>query len=213
MSQFPFMRIPIVNIQKLAEEKKIAEYLVIYGEDKKRFSEKKYIEIQMNHSYSKNKFELLDIKLLRQILDSDQINKVQGLLLHLSNSMVFGKLALVQVEPLKNKQMLVLMMNYFTNLETEVRENVRKRGHAASGPEMRLWSRLICPILLINLKMITEYFYLKKCPNFLKVEKTRNDTLRLIFSLIEEIFDPSALNSQVLFWHDVVSCSDKVSSK
>jgi hypothetical protein len=204
LSEFPFMRIPIVNIQKLIDEKKIAEYLDIYGEDKKRFSEKKYIEIQMNHSYSKNKFELIDIKLLRQIVDSDQVNKIQGLLLHLTNSIVFGKLSLVQVEPIKNKQMIVLIMNYFTKLETEVRESIKKRGHSASGPELRLWNRLICPILLINFKMAVEYFYLRKCPIFLKSDKTRADALKLIFSLLEEIFDPSGLNSQVLFWHESV---------
>ena len=79
------MRIPIENIQKLIDEKKVGEYLDIYGEDKKRFSEKKYIEIQMAHQNSLRKFELLDIALLRNILSMEEMTRIQGLILHLSN--------------------------------------------------------------------------------------------------------------------------------
>jgi hypothetical protein len=205
LKNFPFMRVPIVNINQLIADKKVSEYLDVYGDDKKRFSEKKYIEMQMNHANAKNKFELLDIKLLRSVISSTELNKIQGLLLHLTNCLIFDKLLLVKVDSMKRKQMVVLIMSYFSKLEQTVKDDVKKRGHVASSSEIRLWSRLICPILIINLKMICEYFYCRKCPTFFKTQKTKEEALRLIFSLIGEIFDPSGLNGQVLFWQEKVT--------
>lgn len=204
LRDFPFMRIPITNIETLIAEKKVAEYLDVYGDDKKRFSEKKYVEMQMNHANAKNKFELLDIKLLRSVLNSPEVNKIQGLLLHFTNCMIFDKLQLIRLDNLKRKQTVVLIMNYFSSLENFTRESIKKRSGTANMGELRLWSRLICPILIINFKMICEYFYNRKCPAFFKTDSVKNETLRLIFSLIRELFDPSGLNGQILFWQTSV---------
>lgn len=201
LREFPFMRIPIANIQKLIDEKKISEYLDTYGEDKKRFNEKKYIDIQMNHSYALAKFELLDIALMREILTSEEVTKIQGLLLHLSHWIIFGQMSLIPLDLIKRKQMLVMIMSYFSNIENEVKVRVKKR---AGGQENRLWSKLVCPILIVNFKMMAEYFYLKKFPNFFKDTKAKSETMRLLFGLITEIFDPSGLNSKLLFWQDSV---------
>jgi hypothetical protein len=204
LKDFPFMRIPITNIDTLIAEKKVAEYLDVYGDDKKRFSEKKYIEMQMNHSNAKNKFELFDIKLLRTIIESPEVNKIHGLLLHFTNCMIFEKLQLIKMDNLKRKQMVVLIMNYFSSLEHLTRDNVKKRNITANVSELRLWSRLICPVMIINFKMICEYFYSRKCPALFKNDGVKQETIRLIFALITEVFDPSGLNGQVLFWHHTV---------
>lgn len=58
LREFPLMRVPISNLQELVEDKKVAEILHMYGEDKKRFNEKKYVEIQSVHKASKLKFDV-----------------------------------------------------------------------------------------------------------------------------------------------------------
>lgn len=52
--------------------------------------------------------------------------------------------------------------------------------------------------------MLCEYFYMKKFPLLFKDFKNLHETTRLLFSLINEIFDPSGLMSKLLFWQDLV---------
>ena len=182
----------------------VSEYLHIYGEDKKRFNEKTYIQIQESHSNSVTKFELGDIELSRMILSTTEVNRIQGLLLHLTNCVVFKRMSIIPVDTLKRKQMIVLIMNYFMKIETEVKSKMKKRN---GSQDFKIWSRLICPILLVNFKMVCEYFYIKKCPVFFKDIKAKDEAFRLIFSLINEIFDPTGLNTSLIFWQDAVSLS------
>ena len=179
----------------------VSEYLHIYGEDKKRFNEKKYIELQQAHSHATTKFELADIELLRSTLSSEEVIKIQGLLLHLTNWIVFRRMAMVPLDALKRKQMIVLIMNYFVKTENDVKQKIKKR---LGIHDSKIWSRLVCPILIVSFKMITEYFYQKKCPNFFKDLRAKEEAFRLIFSLINEIFDPSDLNSKLLCWQESV---------
>lgn len=201
LKEFPFMRIPLANIDVLEREKKINEYLYIYGEDKKRFNEKKYLEIQHQHQYSKSKFDLIDIELVRGILDKEEIVKIIGILLHIANWIIFRSMMVVPIDPTRRKQMFVLIMHHYHKIEEEVIQSVKKR---LPGAEHKLWAQLVCPILIVAFKMVAEYFFLKKLPVFLKDTRAREETIRLLFSIIGEIFDPSGLNSSLLFWQTSV---------
>ena len=56
--EFPFVHIPISGLRELIKEKKIAETLGEYKDEKKRLSDKEYIAIQMQHQQASSKFDV-----------------------------------------------------------------------------------------------------------------------------------------------------------
>lgn len=64
------MHIPIAGLRELIKEKKIAETLAEYKDEKKRLSDKEYIAVQMQHQKACSKFDIEDVSGLIALIES-----------------------------------------------------------------------------------------------------------------------------------------------
>lgn len=117
LKDFPFMHIPIINIREIIKEKKVQDALMVYKDDKKRYVEKDYIAIQMQHYKSSSKFHLVDIQNLINLISSPDVLKMTGIMIHLVYWTIFGHITPAQIDGIQRKQMLVLLLTFYRKQE------------------------------------------------------------------------------------------------
>lgn len=117
LKSFPFVHIPIVKLEQMIQKKKIPEVQAYYRDEKKKYSDKEYINIQRQHAKSNSKFNLEDISGLISLIEGPEILKMTGILLHLTYWTMFGQICPAEIDPSQRKQMIVLLVNFFQQIK------------------------------------------------------------------------------------------------
>jgi hypothetical protein len=103
---------------------------------------------------------------------------------------VFGLVNPLPVDKLSRKQMIVLILQLWNDIEQK------------SSKGTKIWLRLLCPVLIINFRMTVEYFFRNHFVLFFGDEKYSAQAFQRINLLITDIFDASEVAHHIVYWEN-----------
>ncbi|CAD8208115.1 unnamed protein product [Paramecium pentaurelia] len=135
-------------------------------------------------------FEKHQVDNVFQLIQKGEMVKLIGLFIHLSYWLVFGVTLPIQIQTLTKKQMYIQMMEIIESFQ--------------SFYAPKLWMHLIMPMILVSLKMATEYIYKNHYIIFFEKPRTEINTpgniaMDKIFHFADRLFDQNNLFCRFIF--------------
>ncbi|CAD8109525.1 unnamed protein product [Paramecium primaurelia] len=135
-------------------------------------------------------FEKHQVDNVFQLIQKSEMVKLIGLFIHLSYWLVFGVTLPIQIQTLTKKQMYIQMMEIIESFQ--------------SFYAPKLWMHLIMPMILVSLKMATEYIYKNHYIIFFEKPRTEINTpgniaMDKIFHFADRLFDQNNLFCRFIF--------------
>ncbi|CAD8207060.1 unnamed protein product [Paramecium octaurelia] len=135
-------------------------------------------------------FEKYQVDNVFQLIQKSEMVKLIGLFLHLSYWLVFGVTLPIQIQTLTKKQMYIQMMEIIESFQ--------------SFYAPKLWMHLVMPMILVSLKMATEYLYKNHYIIFFEKPRTEINTpgniaMDKIFHFADRLFDQNNLFCRFIF--------------
>ncbi|CAD8120214.1 unnamed protein product [Paramecium sonneborni] len=135
-------------------------------------------------------FEKQQIENVFQQIQKNEMVKLIGLFIHLSYWLVFGVTLPIQIQTLTKKQMYIQMMEIIESFQ--------------SFYAPKLWMHLVMPMILVSLKMATEYLYKNHYIIFFEKPRTEINTpgniaMDKIFHFADRLFDQNNLFCRFIF--------------
>ncbi|KAM3136491.1 hypothetical protein pb186bvf_011449 [Paramecium bursaria] len=145
-------------------------------------------------------FSQQDIDLIFQLIQSEEMVRLVGLFIHLSYWLVFGVTQPIQVQSLTKKQIYVAMMEQIDYFETRFKQ--------------KSWMHLGMPMILLTLKMATEYLFKNAYVIFFEQPRVEQNTpgsiaMDKIFYLADRMFDQNNLYCRFTFLESDFKLQDK----
>ncbi|CAD8194163.1 unnamed protein product [Paramecium octaurelia] len=135
-------------------------------------------------------FEKHQVENVFQLIQKGEMVKLIGLFIHLSYWLVFGVTLPIQIQTLTKKQMYIQMMEIIESFQ--------------SFYAPKLWMHLVMPMILVSLKMSTEYLYKNHYIIFFEKPRTEINTpgniaMDKIFHFADRLFDQNNLFCRFIF--------------
>ncbi|CAK91052.1 unnamed protein product (macronuclear) [Paramecium tetraurelia] len=135
-------------------------------------------------------FEKHQVDNVFQLIQKGEMVKLIGLFIHLSYWLVFGVTLPIQIQTLTKKQMYIQMMEIIESFQ--------------SFYAPKLWMHLVMPMILVSLKMATEYLYKNHYIIFFEKPRTEINTpgniaMDKIFHFADRLFDQNNLFCRFIF--------------
>ena len=145
---------------------------------------------QMNLNYRFILYDVKDISDIQDMLQSEFMVKLLGILIHFAYWLVFGTNSTVQIDGIQKKQMFVAIYELSEKLQHSLTD--------------KLWYSLGMSMVILYSKMIIEYIF-KNTYLLIFDENDQQSSspgqvaMDKIYFLIERIFDPNNLYSRLTF--------------
>jgi len=140
-----------------------------------------------------------DINKTKEVIKTEEINRIVGVMLHLSYWLVFGHVNPVQPDELTRQQMIIASMEQMNLLRKRVKNT-------------KVWSLFVMPMILLVIRMNVEFFLRNSYYSFFDNEDdaTACDiALEKVNFLITNMFDPNQFYSRFTFFESEIGAINK----
>lgn len=191
IDKFPFTYIPMYIYESALDNKKNFLNESQHSDDEEESKKGPNLKlIQEAYVTVTDKFEAKEVQRLKELLASNEVIRISGLLCHFVYWIVFGLINPLPVDKLSRKQMVVQILQLWNDLQQKFPK------------EKKLWLRLMCPMLIICFRMTIEYFFRNHYVLFFNDDKYCLQAFQRINLLITDIFDASEMVNHIVYWEN-----------
>ncbi|KAL4441372.1 hypothetical protein ABPG74_013667 [Tetrahymena malaccensis] len=149
-------------------------------------------------------FEKSQIDQIFNLISSPTMAKQIGLFTHFCYWVIFSEVNIKTIEMIKKKQIFVQMQEHLAQLKQKL-------------PNFKLWLNLTMPMILLTIKMITEYIFKNRYPGFFKEQgRSLNNqgmiAIDKILFLCDKIFDETQISGRFTFLESNFKQQTKINS-
>jgi len=143
-----------------------------------------------------NLLKTSDIEKCKQVLLTEEMARIIGVVTHFSYWQIFGHLNPVQPDLITKKQMILISIEQINVLRKKVKN-------------VKLWSLFVFPMMILTIRMMSEFILRNNYNEFYEMEKPCCIALEKLNLLINNMFDPNMLYSRFAFFESEIEAVNK----
>jgi len=140
--------------------------------------------------------KVTDIEKCKQVLLTEEMARIIGVVTHFSYWQIFGHLNPVQPDLITKKQMILISIEQINVLRKKVKN-------------VKLWSLFVFPMMILTIRMMSEFILRNNYNEFFVMEKPCCIALEKLNLLISNMFDPNMLYSRFAFFESEIEAVNK----